>query len=333
MMEVVRGYLLRLTAGAFLSAGLLALIPKGTSKKAAAVLCGLVMLLLALTPLAQLDYDALSEAISRLELEKEEARTGIEIRNQELVARIISGRVQAYILDKAASLGLTVTVELEMETRAAISKGRDDPRRGDSGTEAAASAISGADLRHSGAKAGMDAMSTLQLSQLRERAAQLLRKYRIPLLVFLLGVALALVPGKTKKTDAQQTTAASADTAFDLSATQKQLEALLSAIDGAGRVRLMLTLSSGEQIIYQTDSRTVTASGSTTQETQTVFRQLGGSEKEPAVQSTVYPTYQGALVVCDGAERASVRLAVTQAVSSLTGLGSNKIAVVKMKGQ
>ena len=177
----------------------------------------------------------------------------------------------------------------------------------------------------------MDAMSTLQLSQLREQAAQLLRKYRIPLLVFLLGVALALVPGKTKKTDAQQTTAASADTAFDLSATQKQLEALLSAIDGAGRVRL--TLSSGEQIIYQTDSRTVTASGSTTQETQTVFRQPSGSEKEPAVQSTVYPTYQGALVVCDGAERASVRLAVTQAVSSLTGLGSNKIAVVKMKGQ
>ena len=67
----------------------------------------------------------------------------------------------------------------------------------------------------------MDAMSTLQLSQLREQAAQLLRKYRIPLLVFLLGVALALVPGKTKKTDAQQTTAASADTAFDLSPTQK----------------------------------------------------------------------------------------------------------------
>ena len=59
----------------------------------------------------------------------------------------------------------------------------------------------------------MDAMSTLQLSQLHEQAAQLLRKYRIPLLVFLLGVALALVPGKTKKTDAQQTTAASADTA------------------------------------------------------------------------------------------------------------------------
>ena len=64
MIEAVRGYLLRLTAGAFFSAGVLALIPKGTPKKAAAVLCGLVMLLLALTPLAQLDYDALSEAFA-----------------------------------------------------------------------------------------------------------------------------------------------------------------------------------------------------------------------------------------------------------------------------
>ena len=176
-------------------------------------------------------------------------------------------------------------------------------------------------------------MKDRQLSQLRGQTAQLLRKYRIPLLVFLLGVVLALVPGRTKKAEAQQLTTETADTVFDLSAVQKQMEALLSAIDGAGRVRLMLTLSSGERVVYQTDSRTVTASGSTTQETETVFRQSGGSEKEPAVQSTVYPTYQGALVVCDGAERASVRLAVTQAVSSLTGLGSNKIAVVKMKGQ
>ena len=35
MMQAVRGYLLRLTAGAFLSAGLLALIPKGTPKNGA----------------------------------------------------------------------------------------------------------------------------------------------------------------------------------------------------------------------------------------------------------------------------------------------------------
>ena len=119
MIEAVRGYLLRITAGAFAGAILLAALPKGTPRRVAAMLCGLLMLLLALTPLAELDYDSLAEAISLLELEKEEARTGIEIQNQELVASIISGRVQTYILDKASSLGMQISVELEMETRAA----------------------------------------------------------------------------------------------------------------------------------------------------------------------------------------------------------------------
>ena len=43
----------------------------------------------------------------------------------------------------------------------------------------------------------MDTMNRQQLSQLRGQAAQLIRKYRIPLLVFLLGVALVLIPSRT----------------------------------------------------------------------------------------------------------------------------------------
>ena len=64
-----------------------------------------------------------------------------------------------------------------------------------------------------------------------------------------------------------------------------------------------------------------------------IFQQTGSAQKSPVVQSIVYPEYQGALVLCEGADRAGVRLAVIEAVSSLTGLGSNKIAVVKLKGQ
>ena len=45
----------------------------------------------------------------------------------------------------------------------------------------------------------MDTMNRQQLSQLRGQATQLIRKYRIPLLVFLLGVALVLIPSRTKK--------------------------------------------------------------------------------------------------------------------------------------
>ena len=51
------------------------------------------------------------------------------------------------------------------------------------------------------------------------------------------------------------------------------------------------------------------------------------------MRKTLYPVYQGAVVVCEGAERAAVRLAIVEAVSSLTGLGSDKISVIKMKSK
>ena len=45
----------------------------------------------------------------------------------------------------------------------------------------------------------------------------------------------------------------------------------------------------------------------------------------------MYPVYQGAVVVCQGAGNSQVRLTVIDAVSVLTGLSSDKISVVKWK--
>lgn len=174
-------------------------------------------------------------------------------------------------------------------------------------------------------------MTGTQLAGLRSRTKQFLQKNRILLGLFLLGLLLALLPGK--KTEAEQTDTRQAELQFDRAETQQELEQILSGIEGAGRVRLMLTLATGEKTIYQTDNRSTVSADDTTRDVQTVFRQTGSSTKEPLVQSVLCPQYQGALVVCDGAELASVRLAITQAVSNLTGLGSNKIAVVKMKAQ
>ena len=44
-----------------------------------------------------------------------------------------------------------------------------------------------------------------------------------------------------------------------------------------------------------------------------------------------YPQFRGALVVCQGGGDPAVRLAVIEAVSALTGLGSDKISVVKLQ--
>lgn len=178
----------------------------------------------------------------------------------------------------------------------------------------------------------MAAVTKTQLSELQKRLNAGISKFRLPLLIFAAGLLLMLLPTGKRSTQAVQTAAQAAQTQ-ELTPSQEEMEAILSRIDGVGRVDLLLTLRTSGASVYQTDTRTVTSGSGTTEECQTVFGQTSGSGKEPVVQTTLAPQYQGALVVCDGADRASVRLAVVQAVTSLTGLGSNQIAVVKMKGQ
>lgn len=178
----------------------------------------------------------------------------------------------------------------------------------------------------------MAAVTKTQLSELQKRLSAGISKFRLPLLICAAGLLLMLLPTGKRSTQEVQTAAQAAQTQ-ELTPSQEEMEAILSRIDGVGRVDLLLTLRTSGASVYQTDTRTVTSGSGTTEECQTVFGQTSGSGKEPVVQTTLAPQYQGALVVCDGADRASVRLAVVQAVTSLTGLGSNQIAVVKMKGQ
>lgn len=48
-------------------------------------------------------------------------------------------------------------------------------------------------------------------------------------------------------------------------------------------------------------------------------------------QCRVLLSAEGAVVACDGAETAKVKLCVINAVSAYTGLGSDKISVIKLK--
>ena len=45
----------------------------------------------------------------------------------------------------------------------------------------------------------------------------------------------------------------------------------------------------------------------------------------------VNPEYMGAVIVCDGANSAEVRLAISKAVADFTGLGTGKITVIGME--
>ena len=49
------------------------------------------------------------------------------------------------------------------------------------------------------------------------------------------------------------------------------------------------------------------------------------------VRQTLGPVYRGAVILCQGADDPTVKLAVVEAVRCVTGLGADQISVQKMK--
>ena len=80
---------------------------------------------------------------------------------------------------------------------------------------------------------------------------------------------------------------------------------------------------SGRQVLAQDTQRG--AEGDASSSTVTLGRGSGNQEVVPL--QTLAPQFQGALVVCPGGEDPEVCLQIIQAVSALTGLGSDRISV------
>lgn len=153
-------------------------------------------------------------------------------------------------------------------------------------------------------------------------------KYKFVVLVALVGVGLLLWPSgeETGETTTQPVAAEQPDL-------QREMEEILAKMDGVGQVQVLLTVESdGERQLAQDTE--LSYSGSTaapedySRTSETVLVD-GDGGNGPVVTKTQYPTYRGALVVCQGGGRADVRLTVTEAVSALTGLTADRITVAK----
>lgn len=163
------------------------------------------------------------------------------------------------------------------------------------------------------------------------RVLAALKKYKYVALVLLLGVALLLLPSKSgETTETVEQTAETDDEAYRL-ALEERLSAILTETTGAGRVLVLLTLRTGTQTVFQTDTSITADAERSSEERKTVILSRGSAYDEAAASAVEYPLFQGALVVCEGADDPTVRLGVVNAVSALTGLSSSHITVLKMK--
>lgn len=115
MMGAVRGWLSSIVVVTLLLSVAQTLIPAGTIRKIASFTGGLILLVALLQPVLGTDLE-------RLHLDREDYEAAIEARRAELdgagkeaMAELIEERTAAYISDKANTLGLTVTAQVETE--------------------------------------------------------------------------------------------------------------------------------------------------------------------------------------------------------------------------
>ena len=169
----------------------------------------------------------------------------------------------------------------------------------------------------------------MEMSKITEKLHNLSKKYKYGVVVMVIGLALMLIPtnqSKQQEIEKEQPFATGQKTL-----TEDSLSQILQSVEGAGKVKVLLSIEAGEETIYQADME-MSISGENQDEVLKTVIITDSQKSEYGLIRQINPVaYKGAIVVCQGADSPSVRLAITQAVSKITGLGSDSICVLKMQ--
>ena len=160
---------------------------------------------------------------------------------------------------------------------------------------------------------------------MKGKSWEIVKKYRLPLLVLVVGIVLMTLPLNGKKVKEET----AKEEGFSLTDTEEKMADMLGKISGVGKVRVMLTLESGMTLQLARDKDLSERENERKEDEQVVKINRGSGTQEVVVTHEIYPKYLGAVVVCDGADHPAVRLAVTESIAVLTGLSSEKITVEK----
>ena len=123
---------------------------------------------------------------------------------------------------------------------------------------------------------------------------------------------------------------------------ENEVTALLKEINGVGDVKVMITLQSGEENVYveqekksedtqinQTSSNVQESAQSSYENEIVIVKEQ--NDNKPLIEKTLLPEIQGIAVVCSGGDDILVISAVTNSVSVVLNVPTNRIFVTKMK--
>jgi len=138
---------------------------------------------------------------------------------------------------------------------------------------------------------------------------------RLICLILIIGVVLMAVASvdKNKKADVQPTAAVTS-----VEDEEKRLANILSQIDGAGEVSVMITY-------YSSSEKKV----SSREKEESEDKKAVMTDGEPMVVKEVYPKVRGVIVTADGGGNSAVRSAISEAVTASLDVPAHRICIFK----
>jgi len=168
----------------------------------------------------------------------------------------------------------------------------------------------------------------MDLNAIKEKIAGFVNKYKYAVLILIIGVIFLLLPTGNKE---EGSSVGISHVQENTLSVEDQLTEILGMIEGAGKVRVMLSVATGEEVLYQTDRDVSIDEKGSDERTDTVTVTDSQRNETGLIRQVNPPGYLGAVVVCQGADDPAVRLRIAEAVARITGLGMDKIYVVKMR--
>lgn len=192
-------------------------------------------------------------------------------------------------------------------------------------------------------------------NKLKDYAKEKKGRRRIENLVIILIVGIIIIivassftgDGKNKKNTQQakdEIVLVSVGTEDKITKLEQRLESILSEIEGAGTVKVMVTGITDGEVVHaynQIEENSITEEKDNTERTgrtdeyrreqEMVFIEASTGERVPVVIKSYEPEIKGVVVVADGAGSSAVRQDIKAAVEALTGLPAHKINVLKRK--
>lgn len=145
---------------------------------------------------------------------------------------------------------------------------------------------------------------------------------RLICLILIIGVVLMVAAGGYDRKKEAVSTA----NEIAVEDEEKRLADILSQIDGAGEVSVMITYysSTEKDIAYETKTASRGDKSETSEDKKAVM-----TDGEPMVVKEVYPQVKGVIVTAQGAGNTAVKAAISEAVSASLDVPVHRICIFK----